>query len=103
MSKWRKKPIVIEATKWMLMGDHPNVANHNDCFYVARHEICPECGHELGYHGMISTLEDVMAVAHRVCPGDWIITGVKGEQYACKPDIFEATYEAVEQTEGGGE
>jgi hypothetical protein len=28
-----------------------------------------------------------------VTPGDWIITGVKGEHYPCKPDIFEATYE----------
>lgn len=31
----------------------------------------------------------------RADPGDWIITGVKGEQYPCKPDIFEATYEPV--------
>ena len=29
-------------------------------------------------------------------PGDWIITGIKGEQYPCKPDIFEATYEPVD-------
>lgn len=40
----------------------------------------------------IATLEGVM-VAN---PGDWIITGVKGERYPCKPDIFAATYEAVE-------
>jgi hypothetical protein len=39
----------------------------------------------------IQTLEGVM-VAN---PGDWIITGVKGERYPCKPDIFEATYEPV--------
>lgn len=32
---------------------------------------------------------------HEVSPGDWIITGVKGERYPCKPDIFELTYEAV--------
>ena len=40
-------------------------------------------------HGWIATLEG----GHIVCPGDWIITGVKGEMYPCKPDIFEATYE----------
>lgn len=41
---------------------------------------------------IIHTLEgDMMAM-----PGDWIITGVKGETYACKPDIFEETYELVE-------
>jgi hypothetical protein len=32
---------------------------------------------------------------HRANPGDWIIRGVKGERYPCKPDIFEATYERV--------
>jgi len=42
-------------------------------------------------HGWIDTLED----GHNVCPGDWIITGVKGEYYPCKPDIFEETYEKV--------
>lgn len=40
----------------------------------------------------IFTLEGVMHAA----PGDWIITGVGGEQYPCKPDIFEKTYEPVE-------
>ena len=41
---------------------------------------------------LIQTLEGVMYAA----PGDWIITGVHGEQYPCKPDIFELTYEPVE-------
>lgn len=41
----------------------------------------------------IETLEGTMTAN----PGDWIITGVKGEQYPCKPDIFEATYEQVEE------
>ena len=40
----------------------------------------------------IETLEGTM----RAEPGDWIITGVKGERYPCKPDIFEATYEPAE-------
>ena len=40
----------------------------------------------------ISTLEGEMIA----CPGDWIITGVKGEQYPCKPDIFIKTYEKIE-------
>jgi len=42
---------------------------------------------------MIDTLEG----PHYVIPGDWIITGVKGEHYPCKPDIFEMTYERVEE------
>lgn len=40
----------------------------------------------------IETLEGTMYAS----PGDWIITGIKGERYPCKPDIFEATYEAVD-------
>lgn len=39
----------------------------------------------------IKTLEGRLHVS----PGDWIITGVKGEKYPCRPDIFEATYEKV--------
>lgn len=41
---------------------------------------------------IINTLEGPL----RAAPGDWIITGVQGEQYPCKPDIFESTYELVE-------
>ncbi len=41
----------------------------------------------------IETLEGVMHAS----PGDWIITGVNGEKYPCKPDIFEKTYEPVEE------
>jgi len=39
---------------------------------------------------------DTLEGQHRVSPGDWIITGVAGEKYPCKPHIFEQTYEAVE-------
>ncbi len=42
--------------------------------------------------GVILTLEGHMSYS----PGDWIITGVNGEQYPCKPDIFEKTYERVQ-------
>lgn len=73
--KYRKKPIVIEATQWCV-GDNPvdgMLYDDSDGFYY------------------ISTLEGLM----RVGDGDWIITGVKGERYPCKPDIFEATYELV--------
>jgi len=67
--KYRKKPVVIEATQWFKHGDHPAVTDI----------------------GLIGTLEGVMQVS----PGDYIITGVKGEHYPCKPDIFALTYEEV--------
>jgi hypothetical protein len=44
-------------------------------------------------HGWIDTPDG----GHVVCPGDWVITGVNGEHYPCKPDVFEATYEEVTQ------
>jgi hypothetical protein len=72
--KFRKKPVVIEATQWFMQGDHHAVLfDKNEGYYIP-------------------TLEG----AHRVTPGDWIITGVKGEHYPCKPDIFEMTYEPTE-------
>lgn len=40
---------------------------------------------------LIETLEGVL----KASPGDWIITGVNGEQYPCKPDVFEKTYEKI--------
>ena len=111
MAKYRKKSVVIEATQWFKMGDHPNdeqewfVGSDGMKFlgegkivrYFRRPDIpgqrlCLECDSSFHIHGWIDTLEG----GHRVCPGDWIITGIKGERYPCKPDIFEATYEPVE-------
>ena len=46
----------------------------------------------VAFDGWIDTLEG----GHIVCPGDWIITGIKKEKYPCKPDVFAATYEPAE-------
>ena len=89
MPKYRKKPIVIEATRWFKKGDHSEVF----CLpSEASRLVCKHCSGMMRNHGWVDTLEG----GHIVCPGDWIITGVKGEFYPCKPDIFEATYEKVE-------
>lgn len=110
--KYRKKPVVIEATQWFKNGDHPE----DDVFRpyedtgllpkepregvivryfrhpsVSGEKPCDHCGQIMHIHGWIDTLEG----GHKVCPGDMIITGVQGERYPCKPDIFEATYEPV--------
>lgn len=79
MAKYRKKPVVIEASQWFKNGDHAAVTPFFD------HD--PE---QKGY-GWVKTLEG----GHIVTPGDWIITGVNGEHYPCKPDIFAKTYEAA--------
>lgn len=88
--KFRKKPVVIEAVQWFKDGDHPNVVaipeemrdtidSRTAAVYI---DSCR----------WIETLEG----GHIVTPGDWIITGIQGEHYPCKPDIFEQTYEAAE-------
>lgn len=91
MAKYRKKPIVIEAEQWFKDGDHSEVESLKDSGHIGS---CKHCGCVMKSHGWIDTLED----GHIVCPGDLIITGIKGEHYPCKPDIFEATYEKVEAT-----
>ena len=101
MSKYRKKPVVIEAHRWWQNGDHPLDGTSEEgkiIRYFRRPDIngellCSECGKPFHIHGWVDTLED----GHIVCPGDWVITGIKGEFYPCKPDIFEATYEKVEE------
>lgn len=114
--KFRKKPVVIDATQWFKNGDHPkdhepigienptNVDKERYAQYkemegkvvryfrhpdVAGHAPCKHCNRQMHDHGWIDTLEG----GHIVCPADWIITGVQGENYPCKPDIFAATYE----------
>ena len=100
MPKFRKKPVVIEAGLWV--GVEGTAANgyYLDVGYYRRPDDpggrkCKHCDRRMHDHGWIDTLEG----GHTVCPGDWIITGVKGEKYPCKPDIFEATYEHVEEEE----
>lgn len=58
----------------------------------ARYAVEMKWGTRPRHMGYVKTLEG----GHIVTPGDWIITGVKGEHYPCKPDIFEATYEPAE-------
>ena len=110
--KFKKKPVVIEATQWLKNGDHPKDYADNedgagrkthgwegDVVRRYRHPVvggatpCKHCGKTMHVHGWIDTLEG----GHIVCPGDWIITGVKGEHYPCKPDIFMTTYDMVEE------
>lgn len=88
--KFRKKPVVIEAVQllwstWNEMCEHAGVGKLSDGKPEGRQD-----GEKIGMN--IPTLEGLMIASE----GDWIIRGVKGEIYPCKPDIFEATYEAVE-------
>jgi hypothetical protein len=81
MPQFRKKPVVVEAHQFHSTELPLPFWEQGVCLLTP----------ELGWH--IGTLEGPLHISD----GDWIIRGVKGEFYPCKPDIFEATYERVEE------
>ena len=95
MARFRKKPVEVDAREFTTNG--PALAEWCGGRYrPTRDEITAPNGETAQrfspQHIDIETLEGVM----RAEVGDWIIRGVKGEFYPCKPDIFEATYEPTE-------
>ena len=86
MSKFRKKPVVIEAVQWR--GNNLTEILH---FMKEKSEEVYTGSADKSL--LIPTLEG----NHRADISDWIIKGVKGEFYLCKPDIFEQTYELEEE------
>lgn len=96
ISKFRKKPVIIEAIQWTgenlaevlaFTGKHPRWDEWFKSFEQYETHVLND-----GSIFKIITLEGTMDAI----PNDWIIRGVKGEHYPCKPDIFESTYERVE-------
>lgn len=87
VQQFRKKPVVIEAMQWegRINDDNSEVLGWLSVYGVPYRVTVM---HEL----VIPTLEGDMAAT----PGDWIIRGIKGEFYPCKPEIFAASYEAIE-------
>ena len=83
--KFRKKPVVIEAIQW--------TGSNLDEMRKFMSKNKPAWGSE-GYPDALYIY--TLGGTHRADIGDWIIKGVKGEFYPCKPDIFEQTYEPVE-------
>ena len=88
MAKYRKKPVVIDAIQLTAETVH-------ECYsFVGAKGNFPECGMGIDPSDgqfKITTLEGV----HTASVGDWIIKGVNGEFYPCKPDIFAKTYEKI--------
>lgn len=85
--KYRKKPVEIEAVQFTQDAD------------VNEDELFPWLSESVAWYDdsydqiVLPTLEGDM----RASVGDWIIKGLQGEFYPCKPDIFEQTYEEVSQ------
>lgn len=80
MAKFRKKPMVIEAEQW-------TGSNFTDIEKFAPDLVVKNYDDTLS----VSTVEGILTAQI----ADWIIRGVRGEFYPCKPDIFEETYEEV--------
>lgn len=85
--KFRKKPIVIEAIQWN--GCKKEYGEIISILRIPTTQICMYIGDDLYLE--IETLEG----NHRAYPSDWIIKGIAGEFYPCKPAIFEKSYEKV--------
>lgn len=81
MPKFRKRPVIVEAEQWWPGKSVPGVIEEE---YRDGDKVFP---------AYIQTPEG----RHGVSPGDWIITGVKGERYPCKPDVFAMTYDPVNE------
>lgn len=91
MGKYRKKPVVIDAFKWTGGPDQTEDPEWIIDAIKAERVFFTNVGTEhVQMH--IGTLEGVMTAT----PGDFIILGVANEIYPCKPEIFEATYEAID-------
>ena len=90
MPKYRKKPVVIEAVQLLPTTLNPDVVN-----FIGEEKNYPDCEiagiDPVDGKFKIKTLEGTMIAD----VGDFIIRGVSGEFYPCKPDIFEKTYDLV--------
>ena len=82
---YRKKPVVIEAVQF----------THDDAQFKALCDFAGSAMSEASGSPMDTLIIKTLEGEHIASLGDYIIKGVKGEFYPCKPDIFEATYEAV--------
>lgn len=89
MTKYRKLPIEVEAEQFF-----PSRKPHPEGVEEHVYKCTERDGSRHRWLGWrIDTLEGPLSVS----PGDWIITGVAGERYPCKPAIFDAIYERVDQ------
>lgn len=92
MAKFRKKPVIIDAMQWS--GHNKDEVNNFIGLFDDPNKSIHGFSKELD--GLPIVLIQTLEGVHTTKPLDWIIKGVKGEFYPCKPDIFKMTYEPVE-------
>jgi hypothetical protein len=93
MAQYRKKPVVIEAIQY-------NNLNREEIEKFVGKKLHQELETETAYLAgkgspKFSLIIETLEGNHKAMPNDYIIKGIKGEYYPCKPDIFEATYEKL--------
>ena len=108
--KYRKKPILTEASQWFTNGDHPQdkskpikltggsdalsegqVVRYFRSLKIPGGRFCSECGNVMQKHGIL----DGVNGEETVCPGDYIVTNRKGELYRMKADRLRSPVRAV--------
>ncbi|PFP97708.1 hypothetical protein COK06_13290 [Bacillus cereus] len=96
MAKYRKKPVVVEAELYkegLEDGFEFYAVNGQYLCYMTKEEMKTKGHPKSNWKPVIESLEGRMQISN----GDYIITGVNGERYPCKPDIFEKTYEPTDE------
>ncbi|TYS60498.1 hypothetical protein FZC76_21750 [Sutcliffiella horikoshii] len=94
MAKYRKKPIVVEAEVYV-EGMEDYFKYHIPMFGFFTKDECLSAGFTPDFEKDKMPFLKTLEGEHIISEGDYIITGVKGERYPCKPDIFRMTYEKV--------
>lgn len=109
--KYRKKPVLTEATQWFKNGDHPKdeskpvekaegspgltegrVVRYFQSLNIPGGRFCSECGNVMQKHGILNGLNG----EETICPGDYIVTDRRGRYYKLSAAEFEAQYEVYE-------
>jgi hypothetical protein len=110
MTKYKKRPVVIEATQWFHNGDHPEDETHEIAYgdgpprlsegKVVRYfaslkipgdRVCPICGNTMKTHGELPNARN--GTDEIICPGDYIVTDSEGRRYKMPAQQFELMYE----------
>lgn len=109
--KYRKKPVLTEATQWFTNGDHPKdetepitqpgggtrqsegkVVKFFRRLNIPGGRYCPKCGNTMDKHGILDSLNG----EETICPGDYIVTDSRGRYYKMTAEDFEGQYELYE-------
>lgn len=106
--KYKKKRVLTEATQWFRNGDHPEdqsepidgsqelsegqVVGFFRALHIPGGRFCPDCGNPYEKHGLLNETR-ALNEGDKVCPGDYVVTDVKGDYYKLKAEVFEGLYE----------